>query len=71
MDLSFMILSFMILISWSITLWEKDQMRLEPFIYHWHHCLVQISATHISRLYEDGLLDSFDFISFQGCESHL
>jgi len=64
-------LSFTVLISGSITLWEKDQMRLEPFVYHWHHYLEQTSVIHISKIHGYGLLDSFDFISFEGCESHL
>ena len=52
-------------------IWEKDQMRFEPFVYHWHHCLVQTSVIHISKIHGYGLLDSFGFISFEGCEFHL
>ena len=48
---------------------KKDQMIFEPFVYHWHHCLVQTSVIHISKIHGYGLLDSFDFISFEGCES--
>ena len=49
---------------------KKDQMTFEPFVYHWHYCLVQTGVIHISKIRGYGLLDSFDFISFEGCESH-
>jgi hypothetical protein len=46
-------------------------MIFEPFVYHWHYCLVQTGVIHISKIRGYKLLDSFDFISFEGCESHL
>ena len=50
---------------------KKDQMIFEPFVYHLHYCLVQTGVIHISKICGYGLLDSFDFISLEGYESHL
>jgi hypothetical protein len=37
----------------------------------WHCCLCHINTKHIERLHKDGLLSSFDFESFDACESCL
>jgi hypothetical protein len=37
----------------------------------WHCCLGHINDKHIERLHKDGLLSSFDFESFDTCESCL
>ena len=39
--------------------------------YLWHCCLGHINEKRISRLHKDGLLDSFDFESYEACESCL
>ena len=39
--------------------------------YFWHCRLGHINEKRISRLHKDGLLDSFDFESFESCESCL
>jgi hypothetical protein len=51
-------------------MWKEDQMRFEPFVDYWHQRLVQTSVIHISKIHGYGLLESFDFISFEGCEPH-
>jgi len=37
----------------------------------WHCCLGHISENRIKRLHDDGLLTSFDFESYETCESCL
>ena len=39
--------------------------------YFWHCRLGHINEKRISRLHKDGLLDSFDYESFESCESYL
>ena len=39
--------------------------------YLWHCCLGHINQKHISKLHKDGLLDPFDFESYEVCESGL
>ena len=51
-------------------MWKEEQMRFEPFVDYWHQ-LVQTIVIHISKIHGYGLLDSFGFISFEGCEFHL
>jgi hypothetical protein len=40
-------------------------------IFIWHCHLGHINEKHIERLHKDGLLSSFDFESFETCESCL
>ena len=39
--------------------------------YFWHCRLGHINEKQISKLHQDGLLDSFDFESYESCESCL
>ena len=39
--------------------------------YFWHCRLGHINEKRISKLHQDGLLDSFDFESYESCESCL
>ena len=39
--------------------------------YLWHCCLGHINEKRVEKLHRDGLLDSFDFESFDTCESCL
>ena len=39
--------------------------------YLWHCCLGHINENHIFKLHKDGMLDSFDFESYETCESCL
>jgi hypothetical protein len=40
-------------------------------IFIWHCCLGHINEKHVERLHKDGLLSSFNFESFDTCESYL
>ena len=49
--------------------------RLKPSglnpAYIWHYRLGHINKKHVEKLHKDGLLDSFDYESFETCESCL
>jgi hypothetical protein len=36
--------------------------------YLWHHCLSHIGKKRMKKLHADGLLESFEFESFDTCE---
>ena len=39
--------------------------------YVWHYHLVHINKKRVEKLHKDGLLDSFDYETFETCESCL
>ena len=39
--------------------------------YIWHYRLGHINKKHVEKLHKDGLLDSFDYESFETCEPYL
>ena len=55
---------------YNITSKKTKPNELNP-TYLWHCRLSHINENRISKLHKDGLLDSFDFESFENCESCL
>ena len=45
--------------------------KFKSLTYLYHCCLSHINEKHISKLYKDGLLNPFDFQSYEVCESYL
>jgi hypothetical protein len=50
---------------------KRDRLNDLNLTFIWHCCLAHINEKRIERLHKDGLLDSFDFESFDTCESCL
>jgi hypothetical protein len=50
---------------------KRDQLNDLNLTFVWHYCLGDINEKCIERLHKDGLLRSFDFESFDMCESCL